>query len=233
MRFWQDVTLSLLQWFATSSCQHWAPACRQARRQLQILGDKYLEAECLPSLATCFIHLGDDSKAAEVLKDRRQLFRDVGARSREAQAMLELAEVLTREQLVRVDSRARRFNRDAFQSANDAMTAFSDVGDEIGMASAHLALSDIYLSRQEPEEAEAEARKAEKMFRQAGEPKQVAKAVKKVGSSCCEQDKPEEAARNASESVVFCKKAGVLGAFPVVGCRLLPIKIMRLATDMC
>ncbi|CAE7805139.1 eryA, partial [Symbiodinium sp. CCMP2456] len=187
------------------SARDWA---EQARRQLQILGDKYLEAECLPSLATCFIHLGDDSKAAEILKDRRQLFRDVGARSREAQAMLELAEVLTREQLVRVDSRARRFNRDAFQLANDAMTAFSDVGDEIGMASAHLALSDIYLSRQEPEEAEAEACQAEKMFRQAGEPKQVAKAVKKVGNSCCEQDKPEEAARNASEAVVFCKKAG-------------------------
>ncbi|CAE7804647.1 TTC28 [Symbiodinium sp. CCMP2592] len=187
------------------SARDWA---EQARRQLRILGDKYLEAECLPSLATCFIHLGDDSKAAEILKDRRQLFRDVGARSREAQAMLELAEVLTREQLVRVDSRARRFNRDAFQLANDAMTAFSDVGDEIGMASAHLALSDIYLSRQEPEEAEAEARKGEQMFRQAGEPKQVAKAVKKVGNSCCEQDKPEEAARNASEAVVFCKKAG-------------------------
>ncbi|CAE7920285.1 TTC28 [Symbiodinium sp. KB8] len=187
------------------SARDWA---EQARRQLQILFDKYLEAECLPSLATCFIHLGDDSKAAEILKDRRRLFRDVGARSREAQAMLELAEVLTREQLVRVDSRARRFNRDAFQLANDAMTAFNDVGDEMGMASAHLALSDIYLSRQEPEEAEAEACRAEKMFRQAGEPKQVAKAVKKVGNSCCEQDKPEEAARNASEAVVFCKKAG-------------------------
>ena len=191
------------------------PACRQARRQLQILGDKYLEAECLPSLATCFIHLGDDSKAAEILKDRRRLFRDVGARSHEAQAMLELAEVLTREQLVRVDSRARRFNRDAFQLANDAMTAFNDVGDEMGMASAHLALSDIYLSRQEPEEAEAEACRAEKMFRQAGEPKQVAKAVKKVGNSCCEAGtSPRRLQETRAKQLSFARRP-VPGVFQV------------------
>ena len=39
-----------------------------------------------------------------------------------------------------------------------------------------------------------------------GEAKLVAKAVRKLGLALCERDRPQEAARSASEAVVFCKK---------------------------
>eukprot|EP00913_Durusdinium_trenchii_P001840 g1706.t1 len=76
------------------------------------------------------------------------------------------------------------------------------------MAKAHLLLADIYMHRQEPSEAEHEARQAEQLYRRAGESKKVAKAVRKLGFACCEQDRPSAAARCASEAVVFCRKAG-------------------------
>ncbi|CAK9051526.1 unnamed protein product [Durusdinium trenchii] len=192
-------------WKKVEEACKWA---EQAKQKLHGSGDKYLEADAIPSIAKCYILLGRPSDAASVLSERRQLFRELGARSREAEAMLDLADALCKEQVSRVDSRARRFLRDAFQICQEALNAFSDVGQETGMAKAHLLLADIYMHRQEPSEAEHEARQAEQLYRRAGESKKVAKAVRKLGFACCEQDRPSAAARCASEAVVFCRKAG-------------------------
>ena len=56
-------------------------------------------------------------------------------------------------------------------------------------------------------------------FAPAGEAKLVAKAVRKLGLALCERDRPQEAARCASEAVVFCKKVpgGSVGTIIFLG----------------
>eukprot|EP00931_Biecheleriopsis_adriatica_P066265 TRINITY_DN40660_c0_g1_i1.p1 TRINITY_DN40660_c0_g1~~TRINITY_DN40660_c0_g1_i1.p1 ORF type:complete len:758 (-),score=187.67 TRINITY_DN40660_c0_g1_i1:112-2385(-) len=180
---------------------------QEARAELQARGDKHAEAEALPVLANSLLHLREDDKALKVLQERRGIFRDLGARSEEARAMRQIVQLLIRQQ-VWDDSRARKFLRDAFALAREAENASDDVCDEIGVANAMYLQSEIYLFRQEPEEAESRAREAEQLYRKAGESKLVAKAAKQVGRACCERDEPEEAARQAGEAVIFCKKAG-------------------------
>ncbi|CAJ1383307.1 unnamed protein product [Effrenium voratum] len=180
----------------------------QAREILQEAKEEYLEAKSVPFVATCCIYLGEDTKAAELLTARRRQLAVLRARGDEAEAALQLADVLAKQQVSRVDSRARRFLRDSLQIAHEALYAFDDMGDEMGAAKARLLLCEIYMYRQEPEEAESEAKLAVKIYQAAGEAQLLAKAVRKLGTASCERDRPEDAAKQASEAVIFCRKAG-------------------------
>eukprot|EP00913_Durusdinium_trenchii_P036091 g33772.t1 len=82
-----DKTLATLQiasihvksnsWKKVEEACKWA---EQAKQKLHGSGDKYLEADAIPSIAKCYILLGRPSDAASVLSERRQLFRELGAR---------------------------------------------------------------------------------------------------------------------------------------------------------
>ena len=50
------------------------------------------------------------------------------------------------------------------------------------------------------------ARQAQRLYRQ--EARLLARATRKVGYALCEADRPEEAAREASQAVVLCRKQG-------------------------
>lgn len=169
-------------------------AAEEAIKLFRQLGDTASEVASLRTLCHIYLEKGDWQKHMQVANDRINICKEAGWNRDAAAALLQVQEICI----------ANKVAVEAMIRCKEALAMFQD-DDDVGRGHALARLATMHRDRREPNAGLPLARRAEAIYREAGEAKLVANAALLLSELYLLAKDHSAAAKVASEAVIFAR----------------------------